>query len=234
MSIKFAGMQPLTLLDYPNEIASIIFVNGCNLKCRFCQNYEIVEGMTGSGITEEEILQHLLKNKKNINHVVITGGEPSIYEQDMCDFIRMLKSNGFHIKLDTNGTNTNFVTTIIDERLADYIAMDIKTILSPNEYSEITGIPFHFEDINQINSSIMKIMNSGIPYEFRTTVEKTHHPNSIMKLIAAMRLPNHYLQQFEMSQYVFDKEIDPYLKTELNDLYLYLKNINPELRLRGI
>ncbi len=177
------GLQKFSLLDYPDHIAAIIFTQGCNFRCQFCYNPMLVKpGYTGGKvsnkpsvgdgqgqkghplITEDDLFAFLDKRKGKLNAVVITGGEPTLH-QDLPEFIIKIRKLGYKIKLDTNGTNPNMIKDLINRRLIDYIAMDIKGPL--DKYEKVTGVK---TDLMKIKESITIIMKSGLPYEFRTTV----------------------------------------------------------------
>lgn len=158
------GFQPTTLIDYPGKIACIVFVTSCNFRCGFCYNKKLVDDTPElNEISQEEILEFLEKRKVLLDGVVITGGEPTLHN-DLPDFIAKVKDKGFSVKLDTNGTNPEMVKKLIDDKLIDYIAMDIKN--SPEKYSETTNVKVNMEKINE---TIKLIRNSGLDYEFRTT-----------------------------------------------------------------
>lgn len=216
--MQFGGIQLTTTLDYPGEIATILFTKGCNLKCGFCHNAGIASWQ-GSVYYEDDIMNKLLKRKNIIDHIVITGGEPSLHGQELIQFMRRLKNEGFKIKLDTNGTNPEFVYDVIRFRLVDYIAMDIKTILSKNEYSKVSGILIDDSVIDKIKLSLNLIINTfDGGKEFRTTVVKTYHSKDILFKLADYCLPNHYFQQFVISDNIFDKTLEKYTDNELRDI----------------
>ena len=158
------GFQATTLLDYPGQIASIIFTPGCTFRCPFCYNKSLVENSKElKELDEGKIFETLKGRKKLIDGVVITGGEPTMFK-DLPDFIRKLKSLGFKVKLDTNGTNPEMIKQLIKEKLIDYVAMDIKS--SFEKYELVSKVKFDFKKINE---SASLIMNGGVDYEFRTT-----------------------------------------------------------------
>jgi len=160
-----SGLQKTTLIDYPGKIAAIIFSRGCNFRCRYCHNPELVDPDNYyPEIKQEEIIDFLEKRRNVLEGVVITGGEPLIHS-DIKEFIKKVKELEYAVKLDTNGTNPTLLQELIDEKLIDYIAMDIKHL--PHRYSEVTPSS---PDIKKIKQSIEIIKKSKLPYEFRTTV----------------------------------------------------------------
>ncbi len=165
------GFQPVTLLDYPQKVAAIIFTSGCNMRCPFCYNYKLVlpEHLDEEkSFEEKQILSFLKKRKKYLDGLVITGGEPTI-QKDLPKFLSEVKGIGYSVKLDTNGLLPEVLKKLVSQKLVDYIAMDIKGPLG--EYSKYCGI----EDASNIKESIALVMNSGLPYEFRTTLAKGLH-----------------------------------------------------------
>ena len=205
--MNFGGLQLTTTLDYPGEIATILFTKGCNMKCSFCHNSSIASG-SGSNYRDKDIFNKLMERKNKIDHIVISGGEPTIYDYDLIRFMIRLKNSGFKIKLDTNGLRPDVIEQIIRLNIADYIAMDIKTILIPSEYGRITGIKMSDSDLSNIIQSIHDITFSNIQYEFRTTVIKTYHNMDILKKLAELKLPVHFLQKFVNSDRVRDHSLE--------------------------
>ncbi len=191
--IKIGGLQKMTLLDFPGAVAAIIFVAGCNFRCGFCHNPELVEiNPDKKYISENEVLEFLAKRKNLLDGVCVTGGEPLIYK-DLDQFLIKIKNLGYLIKLDTNGFNSQALKKIINQNLLDYIAMDIKSSL--DKYSLISGVKV---DVNKIQQSINLIMKSSLPYEFRTTVLPKFHDLDGMEKIAKMikGADKYYLQKF--------------------------------------
>lgn len=165
--MKIGGFQKFSLIDYPGKIAAVIFTQGCNFRCPYCHNPELVlPELFEKEIPLNEIMEFLKFRKEKLDGVVVTGGEPTL-QADLSEVLRDIKNLGYSIKLDTNGTNPEVIKELIDKKLIDYIAMDIKAPFE--KYDELSGIE---SDINKIKQSIRVIMISGIDYEFRTTVVK--------------------------------------------------------------
>lgn len=167
------GLEKLTLLDYPDHLAAIIFTSGCNFRCHFCynpllvlpQNGADVKDKKGLGLISGKDLFIFLKSRfGRLEGVVITGGEPTIHA-DLPEFIKKIKKIGYLVKLDTNGTNPEMLSKLIKDKLLDYIAMDLKAPLA--KYEQVVGVKINF---NNLQKSVKIIMASGLPYEFRTTV----------------------------------------------------------------
>jgi len=162
------GLQKFSLIDYPGKISAIIFTQGCNFRCPYCHNPELVEPVLFQrAMSSKKIFSFLEKRKGKIDAVVVTGGEPTL-QKDLLNFIRKIKNMGYLVKLDTNGSNPNIIENMIDKKLVDYIAMDIKAPLQ--KYEEIVRAEI---DTKKIEKSINLIMESGIDYEFRTTLIKS-------------------------------------------------------------
>ena len=176
--MTIGGMQTLTLLDYPEHVAATIFTVGCNFRCPFCHNGDLV--LQGSEeYKEEEVLQFLKKRRNVTEAVCITGGEPTLMK-DLPVFIYRIKNMGYLVKLDTNGTNPEMIQKLYEGNLIDYVAMDIKNSFENYERT-IGGVN---TDMNRIKSSIEYIMKSGVDYEFRTTLVKGIHIYEDMEKMA--------------------------------------------------
>lgn len=168
------GFQPVTLLDYPEKVAAIIFTSGCNMRCPFCYNYKLVLPQyleKEKSFKEDVVIDFLKKRKKYLDGLVITGGEPMV-QQDLPQFLRKMKEIGYEIKLDTNGLLPDKLEALIEEGLIDYVAMDIKGPL--DVYDKYCGV----EGGQPVRQSISTIMKSGLPYEFRTTLAKGLHTSA--------------------------------------------------------
>ncbi len=207
--MMIAGLQRLTLIDYPGKLACIVFTSGCPLRCPYCHNPHLVGAIKSDkqilaegGMTESDFFDFLDKRVGKIDGVVITGGEPSIHP-GLIDFIKKVRAKGFLIKLDSDGVNPAILEKVIDQKLVDYIAMDIKH--SKNKYYIAAGVKY---PIKKITESVDIIMNSGVDYEFRTTVVPTIHEykdfEDISEWIAGAK--NYYLQQYRE-----DTTLDPTL-----------------------
>ena len=160
------GLQKTSLLDYPEKIAAILFTQGCNFRCGYCHNPELLNGnaQLHQEVTLDALFEFLNNRKGKLDGVVITGGEPCI-QKNLIQVISKIKKMGFLVKLDTNGTFPDVISELLIKNLIDYIAMDIKAPLE--KYHKITGSIVNIENIKK---SIAIILNSNIDYEFRTTV----------------------------------------------------------------
>ena len=193
--MKISGFQKLTLLDFPGHTACTLFTPGCNMRCPFCHNTPLVTGEAQEEFSEEEILAYLRKRQGILDGVAITGGEPLLHK-DIGGFIRKIKDIGCKVKLDTNGSKSELLQSLIDEGLVDFIAMDIKN--TPEKYAITSGSDVPYDEIA---GSIEIIKSSGIPHEFRTTVVKEYHTEEDIISIAKMlgKSEKYYLQQFKDS-----------------------------------
>lgn len=194
--MKISGFQKLTLLDYPGHLACLIFTTGCNFRCPYCYNSEMVDPKKIKAyhdfVPENEIFEHLAKRKKLLDGVVLSGGEPTL-QADLEDFIRRIKEMGFLVKLDTNGARPEVLKKLYQKKMLDFVAMDLKSSLS--KYPKVTRVKV---DPQKIQKSIELIMNSKIPYEFRTTVLPCfHNKTEIEKMAKVIKgAENYFLQQF--------------------------------------
>jgi len=162
----FGGFEKFTLIDYPGKVACMVYTIGCNFRCPYCHNPELVDETVEITYSEEQILDFLDSRTEMLDGVVITGGEPTM-QADLLDFIQKVKDRGFLVKLDSNGTHPAMLKEAIDRKLVDYIAMDIKAPLQ--SYSNTVARPV---DTEAIEKSIELLITSPVEYEFRTTVIK--------------------------------------------------------------
>ncbi len=165
------GLNKTTLLDYPGRLAATLFTGGCNFRCPFCHNASLVlDPSSQPAIPDEEIFSFLEKRRGILEGVCITGGEPTL-APDLADYIKRIKDLGLPVKLDSNGYRPDVLASLIKDGLLDYVAMDIKN--APAKYGKTVGIADF--DMGPILRSVDLIRNSGIPYEFRTTLVKEYH-----------------------------------------------------------
>jgi len=226
------GLQKTTLLDYPGKVASTIFTGGCNFKCPYCHNRDLV--MPPSDVlaySQEEIFEHLQAKKKVLDGVCITGGEPTLHK-DLPEFIKQIKDMGLLVKLDSNGTNPDMVAKLIEQQLIDYIAMDIKH--SKEKYNEIASMT-HF-DIRPIEESVTLLKEGKIDYEFRTTIMKECHTADDMKPIGEWLkgAKAYYLQSYKESEQVINPIFSPHSLETLESFVEILKPYVANTNLRGI
>ena len=204
MQFVIGGIQKTSLLDFPNRLSAIVFTKGCNFKCGYCHNPNLVKPKTQEDIYSTDVfLEFLKKRQGKLVGVVITGGEATL-QKDLIPFMQEVKSMGFDIKLDTNGYLPEVLENVITSKLVDYIAMDIKAPL--DKYSFITGIDI---DTSKIQKSIDIVMKSGIDYEFRTTVMKSQLDYNDFEKIGNLiqGAKRYYLQKFQAKTDILDMSL---------------------------
>jgi pyruvate formate lyase activating enzyme len=169
------------MIDFPGKISAIVFTQGCNLKCKYCHNPELIALSPEQTpvFSDEDVLDYLQKRRGALEGVVITGGEP-LLQPDLKEFIIKIKNMGYLVKLDTNGTRPAVLKDLLDNNLLDFVAMDIKAPFE--KYESLCG-PV---DLNSVRESLMLITKSGVPYELRTTFDKTVLTNEDIEAIRAM------------------------------------------------
>lgn len=195
--MRLSAVQKFTILDYPERVACIAFTPGCQFRCGYCHNPEFVlpeklKEIKSSFIPEESFFAFLDERKGKLDGVVVTGGEPTIHK-DLPLFLQTIKDKGFLVKLDTNGNNPDVLSTLIEQDVVDYVAMDLKTALA--DYPRLVGPR---ADTDKLRESVMILMNGTLPYEFRSTlVREFHTPDVIDAMVrdidGAKKL---YLQTF--------------------------------------
>ncbi len=163
-----AGLQKMTLLDYPGKVACTVFLQGCNFRCPFCHNSGLLAPQGDPGISEEELFAFLKKRQGILDGVCITGGEPTRYKE-LPELIKKIKAMGFLVKLDTNGYRPEVLKAVAQD--LDYVAMDIKNC--PARYGETVGLKN--PDLSKIEESMVFLMEGSLDYEFRTTVVREFH-----------------------------------------------------------
>lgn len=232
--MNIRGIYKTTLIDYPGKISAAVFTGGCNLRCRYCHNPELVLGNDNEQIlSEEEVLGQLEKRKHLIEGLTITGGEPTL-QKDLGQFIEKVKAIPLAVKLDTNGCAPDVLDNLISRALLDYVAIDIKT--SPQKYNELTGREIDFA---QIRYSIDLLRKSGIDYEIRTTcipgyvtMEDFH---AIKESVGHVK--KYALQQFVNENCLIDErlqDLQPYPVKLLHTFKEFVETFADKCEIRGI
>ena len=195
--MKIHGLQKMTLLDFPGHVACTVFLGGCDFRCPFCHNFELVDGSAPAILEEDELLGFLAKRRGLLDGVAFTGGEPCM-RKDLPELLRKVRELGFAVKLDTNGNHPEVLRQILEEGLAEYVAMDVKN--SPEKYALTVGLGTADDrmDLSRIQESMRLLAESGIDYEFRTTVIDELHTADDFEAIRlfAGNVPHFYLQAF--------------------------------------
>lgn len=227
--MEFVAINKLSLLDYPNKVSCILFTRTCNFRCPFCHNGLTLLEDFETEVPFDEIVSFLKKRQGILDGVVISGGEPTLMP-DLAEKIRVIKDLGFLVKLDTNGSNPDILLDLLEEGLIDYVAMDIKN--SIDKYDLTAGAKVNHE---KILKSIEILKNSGIEYEFRTTLVKEFHTKEDMyemgKLLEGC--PNLYLQKFQISDGVINKNLHPVDEDLANNFVEILSQYIDNVELRG-
>lgn len=214
--MNIQGLTKTTLLDYPGKVAATVFVAGCNMRCRFCHNYELVLGKGDSSISEQDIYDFLKKRNRVLEGVCISGGEPTLQE-DLQGFLGRIKELGFKVKLDTNGLKPQVVEILLENALVDMVALDIKS--SPGGYEKLCGVS---EAKALLVRDTLKIMHRfNVPVQLRTTVCGFVHTEQdfykIGEWLKDFDYP-YFLQSFKSSEFVPDKDI---LEPQMTELQCY-------------
>jgi pyruvate formate lyase activating enzyme len=230
--MKIGGFQKTSLLDYPDTISAIIWTVGCNFRCPFCYNKDLVLGKVET-VPECEVLSFLEKRKGLVEGLVISGGEP-LMQNDIVLFLEKVKKLGYLIKIDTNGMYPEKLKELIDKKLVDYVAMDVKA--SKEKYEKLTDVK---TDIAKIEESIKIIRNSALDYEFKTTfipglLTKGDILNIAKWLEGSKRF---YLQQFKNDSIFISSKLQdalPYPREELLEILNIIKPFFQNCDARGI
>ena len=228
--MKISGLQKLTLLDYPGKMACTVFTHGCNFRCGFCHNALLVTEDNSDIISEDEFFAFLKKRQGILEGVCISGGEPTL-QADLSEFITKVKSLGYAVKLDTNGTNPRLLKSLIEENLLDYVAMDIKH--SPDKYDIICSCQV---DMDSIRESVSIIIDSGIDHEFRTTTVREYHTAEDFDAIAQWIQGDskYFLQHFEDSGDLIGDNLSAFSKEEMTTFAERIRDKLPNVALRGV
>ena len=198
-----AGLQKMTLLDYPGKVACTVFLQGCNFRCPFCHNSGLLDGRGEATLTQQELLAFLEKRKGLLDGVCVTGGEPTL-TPELPELLKKIKDMGFAVKLDTNGSRPSLLRQLVEAGLVDYVAMDIKNC--PERYGATAGVAGM--TLDRIEESMRYLLAETVDYEFRTTVAQELHDPEAMAAIGAWlrRLDDrHTAKRYFLQPYV-DRE----------------------------
>ncbi len=229
--MMIAGLQKMTLLDYPGKVACTLFLQGCNFRCPFCHNSGLLDAQGDPGIAVDEFLAFLKKRQGLLDGVCITGGEPTLHKE-LPQLIRDIKALGFAVKLDTNGFRPDVLKAVAPD--LDYVAMDIKNC--PARYGETVGIPNL--SLSNIQESMKFLMEGSLDYEFRTTVVRELHTQKDLEAMGQwfLSLSGHKVKKYFLQPYV---DRDSVLQGGLHsperaDLQAFLQAIAPCVHMAGI
>lgn len=230
--MQFSGFQKLTLLDFPEKTACTLFTAGCNFRCPFCHNAALVTHIDNSNFfTEEYVLDYLKKRTGVIDGVCITGGEPLMHKE-LPQFIAKVKSLGFLVKLDTNGSYPDRLAALIDSGNIDYVAMDIKN--TREKYPETADCSK--EELINVEKSVELLKQKKIDFEFRTTVVKEYHTVDDIKKISQwiVGADKYFLQNFIDSGDLIKNNLSAVAPETLDLMRLAAKGEIPNVEIRGI
>ena len=229
--MQILGLNKTTLLDYPEHVAATVFTGGCNFRCPFCHNMDLVLGEVEPALSTEDFFAFLEKRKGILDGVCITGGEPTL-QKDLPDFIRGIRDKGYLVKLDTNGYRPKVLEELLRENLLDYVAMDIKS--SVEKYPRVTGMADL--DVTGIQESVSLLKSAGIPYEFRTTVVKGLHRIDEFDEIGRwlQGAEAYFLQAFRENEKVPDKSLSSFSEAEMREMKQLAERYIERVELRGI
>ena len=238
--MQIHGLQKMTLLDFPGNVACTIFLGGCDFRCQYCHNFELVDGSAEAVMDEGELFSFLEKRKGVLDGVCITGGEPCL-RRDLPDFISRIKTLGYKVKLDTNGAHPDMVKELMEAQLLDYVAMDIKNC--PEKYSLTAGLTQSaYKDLNKsfclekVEETVALLLEERIDYEFRTTVVEQYHTeddfHKIGNWIAGAK--KFFLQQYVPRDTVPDRTLTAPSRETMENYIKILRSYVPAATLRGV
>lgn len=230
--MNIRGINKTTLLDYPGHVAATIFVGGCNMRCPFCHNSELVLNENKLDlISEKELFAFLEKRQGILEGICITGGEPTLYT-DLEVMIRRIREYGYLVKLDTNGYNPEVLKQLIDKKLLNYVAMDIKG--APANYQKASGLGAI--DLTKISTSVQLLKESNVDSEFRTTVVKGIHKEEEFHEIGKwlMGAKAYYLQAYRENENVMEKGYESFSKQVMKNMEKIAKQYVDRVEIRGM
>ncbi|MEE8637679.1 MAG: anaerobic ribonucleoside-triphosphate reductase activating protein [Candidatus Margulisiibacteriota bacterium] len=236
MDLEIKGFIETSFLDWDGKIVSTLFVPYCNFRCPFCHNSGLIERPQDfETVPFSRIEEHLIKHRDFIDGICLTGGEPALHkDRGLFEFMRRVKELGFQIKFDTNGTDPELLKKALDEKLIDYIAMDIKGPLD-ERYHKLAGVK---TDLDKIKQSIKIIMEDGVSYEFRTTVVPTLlDAKDIEDIVGSIAGAKKFVLQQFVAENTWDesmRELKPYLREKLEEMIGVCKTFVPNTILRGV
>ena len=229
--MKIHGLQKMTLLDFPGLVACTVFLGGCDLRCPFCHNAEILDMNAPAVMDDKEFLEFLETRRGKLDGVAVTGGEPTL-RPDLPELLSEIKRLGFKVKLDTTGNHPDMLKRIVAEGLVDYVAMDVKN--SKERYAETVGLTGF--DISRVDESISFLLRGDVEYEFRTTVIKQFHDKDSFIGIAEWikGAEKYYLQGFVDRDTVPFAGLEARTEEEMKEYAEIVKPYVKSVELRGM
>lgn len=230
--MNIQGLQKVTLLDFPGQVACTVFLAGCNFRCPFCHNASLVTHIEPSNtIPTEEVMEFLKRRKNVLDGVCITGGEP-LLAPALGDFIHKIKALGYKVKLDTNGSNAAKLEELCASGLIDYVAVDIKN--TPEKYGITVGIDGY--DPANIIECVDYLLSGKVPYEFRTTVVREFHKREDFEVIGQWLkgAQRYYLQGFVDSGDLIQSGLRAYTREIMEQALEIVRKYVPSVELRGV
>jgi len=230
--MKICGLQKTTLLDFPGHVAATVFLGGCNFRCPFCHNTDLLGGDAPELMSVDKLLAFLKRRAGILEGVCITGGEPTLHGEALIALIRSIKELGYLVKLDTNGSHPQLLRRLCEEKLLDYVAMDIKS--GRFQYPEVCGAADL--QMTPVEESIWWLMEDHVPYEFRTTVVKGLHTADDFRDIAQWigGCSRYFLQGFVDSGRVLEDGFSAFSRKELEEFLAIVKPAIPAAEIRGV
>ena len=230
-AMDIQGIQKLTLLDYPGKVACTVFLGGCDMRCPFCHNGELVAAPAPAVMDDRALLSFLNKRQGLLDGVCVTGGEP-LLRPELGALLEGIKALGFLVKLDTNGTHPAALRALVEKGLVDYVAMDVKN--SPARYAQTAGVPGL--DLAPIRESVAYLLSGAVDYEFRTTVVRELHDGQSFRDIGPwlQGARAYFLQSFVDRDTVLTPGLHPCSQAELEGFLGLLRPFVPAAQLRGI
>lgn len=234
--MKIVGLQKLTLLDFPGQVACTVFLGGCNFRCPFCHNSQLLDGNVEEVMSADNLMTFLNGRKGILDGVCVTGGEPTLQPQ-LPQLLRSIKEMGFRVKLDTNGYRPEVLRTVLEQGLADYVAMDLKN--GREAYAQTCGL--ESLDTEKIRQSVLLLQESGVAYELRTTLCHPLHDEKTVQNMAdwLCSFTNSKVKQLFLQPFV-DRDTVPFSgfsapnREELERYAAILSTAAEQVHIRGL
>ena len=225
------GLQKMTLLDWPGKVACTVFLGGCDFRCPFCHNAELLEGELPAALTQGELLDFLRRRKGLLDGVCVTGGEP-LLRPGLAGLLEEIKALGYPVKVDTNGSHPARLAELWERGLVDYVAMDVKN--SPDRYGETAGVPAL--DLTPIRESVAWLLEGRVDYEFRTTAVRQFHDAGSFRAIGPWirGAARYYIQNFTDRDTVAFAGLSGFRREELEAFADLVRPFVAGVELRGV